>query len=135
MSSSVLRLDELSAPDAGVFSCQARTGRSVSSSLEHELTVMNATRILTPPQSFEVTTIIMCQPCVCLWKLFSCVEATQQVLMSVCQSVCLSVCLSVCVCMCVLVYSDCIISCQAQVQVPIPRPNRSQVLTLSQDQV
>ena len=55
MSTSVLRLTELSALDAGLFSCQARTGRSASSSLEHELTVMNATRILTQPQSFEVT--------------------------------------------------------------------------------
>ena len=60
MSISVLHLGELSGLDAGLFSCQASTGRSASTSLEHELTVMNATRLLTPPQSFEVTTVIIC---------------------------------------------------------------------------
>ena len=52
----MIRLDDLSAQDSGVFSCQARTGRAASGILDTELTVMNATQILTQPQRLEVIT-------------------------------------------------------------------------------
>ena len=51
---SVIPLMDIHHEDAGVFSCQAHTGRSSSSIIKHQLTVMNNTRFLTEPQSLEV---------------------------------------------------------------------------------
>ena len=54
LAASYITLVNISHEDAGVYTCTAETGRAASGGLQHELTVLNATRMVTSSSYREV---------------------------------------------------------------------------------